>query len=119
MSRHAGHVVTLCLAGCGAGMPADPPAFGSADEVATSHATTTSTSTSPSFSASSSTSSDATSSPPLDTVASTSEPIPERPFMEDYLAHGRIESICAPAYGPFFKEVAAELAPLCDQFIPR
>lgn len=42
-----------------------------------------------------------------------------RAFMEDYLAHGRIESICAPSYGVFFKEVAAELAPLCNQFIPK
>lgn len=42
-----------------------------------------------------------------------------RLFMDDYLEHGRLESICAPSYGPFFKETAAQLAPLCNKFIPR
>lgn len=41
-----------------------------------------------------------------------------RAFMEDYLKHGTMASICAPEYGPFFKQVAAEVALLCDQFIP-
>ncbi|WAS92476.1 hypothetical protein [Nannocystis punicea] len=41
-----------------------------------------------------------------------------RIFMEDYLKHGNMASICAPAYGSFFRDVAAQLAPLCDQFIP-
>jgi hypothetical protein len=42
-----------------------------------------------------------------------------RLFMEDQLKHGNMASICAPAYGQFFKDVAAKLAPLCDKFIPR
>lgn len=42
-----------------------------------------------------------------------------RLFMEEQLKHGTMASICAPAYGSFFQEVAAQLAPLCDQFIPR
>ncbi|PCC72360.1 hypothetical protein SAMN02745121_01563 [Nannocystis exedens] len=41
-----------------------------------------------------------------------------RIFMEEQLKHGNMASICAPAYGPFFKDVAAQLAMLCDQFIP-
>ncbi|WAS92478.1 hypothetical protein [Nannocystis punicea] len=42
-----------------------------------------------------------------------------RLFMEEYLKHGNMASICAPAYGSSFKDIAAQLAPLCDQFIPR
>ncbi|WP_434423102.1 hypothetical protein [Nannocystis pusilla] len=42
-----------------------------------------------------------------------------RLFGEDYIKHGRVESICAPSYGKFFKETAAQVAALCDQFIPQ
>ncbi|MCY1055506.1 hypothetical protein [Nannocystis sp. SCPEA4] len=42
-----------------------------------------------------------------------------RLFIEDYLKHGTIESICAPSYGDFFRDVVSELAPLCDAFIPK
>ncbi|WAS92472.1 hypothetical protein [Nannocystis punicea] len=42
-----------------------------------------------------------------------------RLFAEDYIKHGKIESICAPSYGLFFKETAVQLAKLCDQFIPK
>ncbi|WAS92470.1 hypothetical protein [Nannocystis punicea] len=42
-----------------------------------------------------------------------------RTLMEEYLKHGQMASICAPSYGAFFKDVAAKLGPLCDQFIPR
>ncbi|MCY1066218.1 hypothetical protein OV090_15670 [Nannocystis sp. RBIL2] len=42
-----------------------------------------------------------------------------RLFGEDYIKHGKVESICAPSYGVFFKETAAQVAALCDQFIPE
>ncbi|MCY1066219.1 hypothetical protein OV090_15675 [Nannocystis sp. RBIL2] len=42
-----------------------------------------------------------------------------RLFGENYLKHGKVESICAPSYGKFFKETAAQVAALCDQFIPQ
>ncbi|MFZ6180401.1 hypothetical protein [Nannocystis pusilla] len=42
-----------------------------------------------------------------------------RLFGEDYIKHGKVESICAPSYGVFFKETAAQVAALCDQFIPK
>ncbi|PCC72363.1 hypothetical protein SAMN02745121_01566 [Nannocystis exedens] len=42
-----------------------------------------------------------------------------RLFAEDYIKHGNVESICAPSYGEFFKETAAQVAALCDQFIPK
>lgn len=42
-----------------------------------------------------------------------------RTFMETWLKHGHIASICAPSYGEFFAEVAAEIGPLCDSFIPQ
>ncbi|MFY0535449.1 hypothetical protein [Nannocystis pusilla] len=42
-----------------------------------------------------------------------------RLFGEDYLKHGKVESICAPSYGKFFKETAAQVAALCDEFIPQ
>lgn len=42
-----------------------------------------------------------------------------RLFAEDYLKHGKVESICAPSYGEAFKETAAQVAALCDQFIPK
>ncbi|WP_434423103.1 hypothetical protein [Nannocystis pusilla] len=42
-----------------------------------------------------------------------------RIFVDDYIKHGKIDSICAPSYGIFFKETAAQVAALCDQFIPK
>ncbi|MCY0985792.1 hypothetical protein OV203_01530 [Nannocystis sp. ILAH1] len=42
-----------------------------------------------------------------------------RIFMEDYLKHGHMGSICAPEYGLFLEDVAVEVGELCDQFIPQ